>query len=53
MMTPVVFTVTILHDNISVENVKQEILNISTAQEIIDFNPVGRLSNLFMYVITA
>ena len=45
MVTPIVFTVTILNDNvISEEDVKQKILNISshsTAREIVEFNAVG------------
>ena len=49
MLTPVVFTVTILNDKLtSVDVVKQKILNISslsTVREIIEFNAVGMLSN--------
>ena len=49
MLTPIVFTVTILNDKVvSVDNVKQKIINtssLSTVQEIIEFNAVGMLSN--------
>lgn len=45
MLTPVVFTVTILNDvTTSVNAVKQKILNISSisaVREIIEFNTVG------------
>ena len=47
MMIPIVFAVTILNDNVTVENVKREILNVSSlspVQEIIEFNPSGLLS---------
>ena len=39
MMIPIVFAVTILNDNVTVENVKREILNVSSlspVQEIIE-----------------
>ena len=49
MLTPIVFIVKILNDNVSVEYVKQEIISVSSlspVQEIIEFNPSGLSSNL-------
>jgi len=51
MMTPVVYTVTVLDDMVSVNNVMQKILNISSLsiiQEIIQFNAVGMLNSKLM-----